>query len=853
MLLSELIANTKTLHGDITMNKILFEIKNIGGCLYRPFNKWINSADFRKRARYAKFYNKKGLKNNIVLYESFFGRGMICNPYAIFLQLLQNPAYKRLKHVWVLDNIENHSVLLEEYSGYSNVIFVQRESKQYLKYLCSAKYLINNVTFPSYFAKKPGQIYLNTWHGIPMKHVGYDVPQGNIDVSNIVRNFLHTDYLSAANSFMVDNYNNAFKMREIYKGGIIEEGYPRLDLLNHFSREEVYLQLQKIGVEIEPSKKIILFAPTWRGISYSDANANIDIYKDFKHQLEKLIDTNNYQILIKVHQRVFELAREELTDGFFIPATIDANVVLGVTDILISDFSSIYFDFLATERPVLFYIEDLEQYQQQRGMYFKLDDLPGPYTDSLSTLSDWINRIDDVKKQYTERYDKLRDWSNSICNENISQKTIDIVFEGLESEYRVIRQKKEKKHILINRGWILVNGISTSFINLLNCIDYEQYDVSAMVCDAKTEAEKKLVSQINPKARVLYRNSTYNATLLQEVVRMYRQRHHKFKPGFSLYCQDFYRSYGNTDFDYAIDFEGYNFHYANLTLQCPGAIKSIWQHNDMAIESESRFPWLTNYFCLYQYFDNVISCSQALMEINRKHFANIYAPYDAFKYAKNCVDPQDVHQKKMYLEKRLYEGATYIMANEIKQGGCITGKLIPYIPPKDDNNQCNYRFVTVGRLSPEKNHENLIYAFNKLFYENSHIYLYILGDGLLREQLQNLIQTLGLDENIVITGNVENPISIMKNCDCFILPSINEGQPMVIHEARLLQMPIICSRFSSADGVCINNGQFMIDTTQKDIYKGMKAFINGKVSANYVFNGMKYNEEAINEFVHAIT
>lgn len=853
MLLSELIANTKTLHGDITMNKILFEIKNIGGCLYRPFNKWINSADFRKRARYAKFYNKKGLKNNIVLYESFFGRGMICNPYAIFLQLLQNPAYKRLKHVWVLDNIENHSVLLEEYSGYSNVIFVQRESKQYLKYLCSAKYLINNVTFPSYFAKKPGQIYLNTWHGIPMKHVGYDVPQGNIDVSNIVRNFLHTDYLSAANSFMVDNYNNAFKMREIYKGGIIEEGYPRLDLLNHFSREEVYLQLQKIGVEIEPSKKIILFAPTWRGISYSDANANIDIYKDFKHQLEKLIDTNNYQILIKVHQRVFELAREELTDGFFIPATIDANVVLGVTDILISDFSSIYFDFLATERPVLFYIEDLEQYQQQRGMYFKLDDLPGPYTDSLSTLSDWINRIDDVKKQYTERYDKLRDWSNSICNENISQKTIDIVFEGLESEYRVIRQKKEKKHILINRGWILVNGISTSFINLLNCIDYEQYDVSAMVCDAKTEAEKKLVSQINPKARVLYRNSTYNATLLQEVVRMYRQRHHKFKPGFSLYCQDFYRSYGNTDFDYAIDFEGYNFHYANLTLQCPGAIKSIWQHNDMAIESESRFPWLTNYFCLYQYFDNVISCSQALMEINRKHFANIYAPYDAFKYAKNCVDPQDVHQKKMYLEKRLYEGATYIMANEIKQGGCITGKLIPYIPPKDDNNQCNYRFVTVGRLSPEKNHENLIYAFNKLFYENSHIYLYILGDGLLREQLQNLIQTLGLDENIVITGNVENPISIMKNCDCFILPSINEGQPMVIHEARLLQMPIICSRFSSADGVCINNGQFMIDTTQKDIYKGMKAFINGKVSANYVFNGMKYNEEAINEFVNAIT
>ena len=98
---------------------------------------------------------------------------------------------------------------------------------------------MNNVTFPAYFTKKEGQIYVNTWHGIPLKHLGYDMPNGNVEVSNTVRNFLHTDYLISASPFLTEVYKYAYKMDNIYNGKIIEEGYPRLDILFRFSREDI--------------------------------------------------------------------------------------------------------------------------------------------------------------------------------------------------------------------------------------------------------------------------------------------------------------------------------------------------------------------------------------------------------------------------------------------------------------------------------------------------------------------------------------------------------------------------------------------------------------------------------------
>ncbi len=387
--------------------------------------------NFRKRSKYASYWKRLKIKENQVLYESFYGRGMLCNPRALFLALLEDPRAKNMKHIWVLDDLSNHQSLIDEYKNFSNVSFVQFQSDEYRKALCTSKYVINNSTFPTYYTKKEGQIYINTWHGIPLKTMGYDMPNGKTEVANTIRNFLQTDYLISASPALTEMYRTAYKLEGIYSGRIIEAGYPRLDLLFRSDRKEVITKLQHYGVKVDPNKKIILYAPTWRGTSYSNPSQDISSYLDFKKNLEQYIDTSRYQILVKVHQRIYELFKEDLMGTFFIPATIDANEAMPAADILVTDFSSIYFDYLATGCPILFYIPDLDDYREQRDMYKNVDQLPGPVTKSVSELAGFINNIDSTEAPFREVYAREQKWANIVTDGQVSHRIVDSIFLGI--------------------------------------------------------------------------------------------------------------------------------------------------------------------------------------------------------------------------------------------------------------------------------------------------------------------------------------------------------------------------------------------------------------------------------------
>lgn len=834
------------------MKKVLLNIKKAGGSVYRPVEKVLKNAALRKRTRYAYYHKYLPIQPNVILYESFFGRGMLCNPYALFLQLLSDSQYRHFTHIWALDNLDNHSILIDSYRNNKNVHFIQYQGKDYLKYLCSAKYLINNVTFPSFFTKKPGQIYINTWHGIPLKALGFDMPNGSTEVSNTLRNFMHTDYLISASPFLTDIYKSAFKMEGIFPGTVIEEGYPRLDILFRFTYEQIITKLEQYGVKVEPGKKIILFAPTWRGVSYQQADTDVDFYFNFKEKLEQEIDLTKYQILIKVHQRVYELAKSRLNVDYIIPATVDANEVLSVTDILISDFSSIYFDYLATGKPILFFINDIENYKKERGLYMSCDELPGPNTNSFTELGVWINNIESVRKEYNLAYSKMQKWANSICTGMVSETIIRVIFDHEEKDKKIYHLTNSKRKILISRGEMRVNGISTSLLNLLNNFDYNTYDVSLMISTAKDNSEKELIRRINPNVRIFYRNSTFNMTVGEQIKDMFFSRFGYSKSVYPMYEREWKRSYGEARFDYVIDFEGYNTFYARLLLQADSAVKCIWQHNDMAAEQMTRFPWLENVFKMYRYFDKIVSCSYDIMQVNAKNLSNLYCDENQFRYAKNCTDKQKIYNMLDETATVTYNQKTYIVEKKNIENGCENVKLIPCFPENDINGNKIFRFVTIGRLSIEKNQENLILGFKRLYQENPNIYLYIIGDGPLKKKLNHLIQSLKLSEHIILTGNIKNPFSVMRFCDCFILPSLHEGQPMVVNEARIMNMPIILSEFSSVKGTLIDNGQLLIGMTEDEIYKGLQAFIHSEVPYPYSFDADEYNHTAFLEFLNAV-
>lgn len=834
------------------MNSFLKGLKSRAGCVYRGIQQSRKNWDTRIRTRYAFYYEHSRIQENVVLYEAYFGKGMLCNPYAIFQELIKDPKYRKLKHVWVLKNLDGDKLLTERYADCNNVEFVQYGSRKYLKYLCSAKYLINNVTFPSYFTKREGQIYVNTWHGIPLKTLGFDMPNGNIETSNVIRNFLHADYMISASEFLTEIYHKAYKLDGIYQGKIIEEGYPRLDILENSNREEVFAKLRSYGVEVESGKKVILFAPTWRGSSYAEASADVSFYAEFKDIVEQTVDTSKYQILVKVHQRVYELAHDKLADGFYIPSMIDANEVLAVTDILVSDFSSIYFDFLATGKPILFYIPDLESYTQERGLYRSPDCLPGPCSAEPEQIAQWVNNIEEIASQYHEKYEAERAWSNSYHAGTISKKIVDIVFSGNEADYKIRYPKNQKKCILISRGRMLVNGISTSMLSMIDNLDYDKFDVTVMVTSSKKSDERKLIDRINPKARVLCRNSAGCFTWNEHILKVFFERFGYKNIHHPMYVRDVKRSYGMAAFDYVLDFEGYNIYYSILALQHQNALTCVWQHNDMQAERDEKYAWLEEYFKLYQYFDKIVSCAYDVMLVNRTNLGGVYAAEEKFTYVKNFVDIVRLESMSGQASTCTFENEQYILLSDNRNGGCISAKMMPLVPAFDDQGKKNYRFITIGRMSVEKNFEKLVEAFGRLREENANVYLYILGDGKLKKSITSQISKLGLTDCVFTPGNVDNPFAVMKNCDCFILPSLHEGQPMVIHEARGMKMPIIVSNFSSVNGVLIENGQLVIGMEVDDIYEGMSKFIDGEVPSDYEYDMRAYNADAYQEFLKVL-
>lgn len=855
------------------LNNTKWKIKKTFELLSKGTKSYFKSSTERRNNKYYRYWRHKSLKENTILYESFYGRGMLCGPLALFNAIIDDPEYAGYKHIWVLDEPDDHKELIERCKKkYRNISFVKFGSKQYIKYLASAKYLINNVSFYGYFVKRPGQVYINTWHGIPLKHLCHDEPTGPLNAFNMTRNFLHADYVLSANPFLTEIYLDAFKMHGLATGKIIEEGYPRLDTLVNTNKEDIYDELRRSGVEVDPNKKIILYAPTWRGSSYGKPDLSVEGFEELKRKLDESIDTEKYQVLVKVHQVVYSHIKDQLAEyNYIVPATMDANVILGITDILISDYSSIYFDYLATGRPVLFYITDADSYTENRGMYFGLESLPGPYTDSLDTLGEWVNNIDDVFEQNKEKYNEIKDWCCNYSIGSISKKIVNAIFKNKWDNVNVIDPCAEKKQkVLISKGPMLVNGIGTAMLNLLKQFDYSKYDVTVIVDDTKDAAQCGKILEIDPRARVVVRQKMYIKTIFGGMRNMFYMqcgpRNALFRKIFpkKVYEMEFRRLYGESKFDYIIDYEGYNIFYASLCLAQPDARHCIWMHNDMMSEYEIRFKWLKKIFALYPQFDRLVSCSRQIMEVNREKLS-AFAPADKFYFSKNSIDFEKVLSGKE--DGRIVKTGDKYFYAVISGTTSVNMRLIPLQPAdkteietgsmsvassadKVDNGYI--KFVNIGRLSPEKNQAELINAFSRFAEKHSNAMLYILGEGPLKAALQRQIDSLGLSDRIILTGNLSNPFGLLSQCDCFVLPSIHEGQPLVIFEARAIHLPIIVSDFSSVGGSLIENGQYIVHTDADSIYDGLNAFVEGRIPSDYKFDHLQYNREAYAEFENAV-
>ena len=849
-------------------NKLRKLIKRVINKFYRTLldNRKIHLSKNPRRVRryksgqaqyFAEISEKLPMVENLVFFESFSALSLNDNPYAIFKKMLEKPEFKDFKFVWAINSAEETARLKKRFP---QVEFVVRNSDRYIERLATAKYVINNIIMPTYYAKRHGQTFVYTWHSITLKSLGYDIIGGKISIGGVISTLLMADYIISANSFMTKIFKESYRLEHIYEGTLIEEGHPRNDLLIHAHRDEMLKRFEEYGVKVDQNKKIILYAPTWKGASTLQPVMETDKYFKVRENILNNVDKSRYQVLIKPHQAVYKkLTAEERRCGVFIPATMDTNEILSAVDLLISDYSSIVFDYLLTDRPVLFYIPDIADYADNRGIYFKPEELPGPATEDLNEIINWINNIDSYNSTYGERYRKFKEFACEHDDGEVSDRVINCIF-GIGNEtYRTFKcNKTNKKKLVFYGGGMHGNGVTSTLKYRLDHIDYSRYDVTMVVRSAKGKVADT-VQSFNNNIRMIVRPGGMSATY--EERKLWKQRQiTAFKNGKiddvlqPMLAREYMRTFGDSKFDYLIDYSGYTANYCGVLLSSPYGKKFVWQHtdiyNDITDEKKmnqptyrSRGQRLRAMISLYPQFDKIVSVGKACMERNLEMIGP-ESLKDRYTYVPNLISYEEILSKKEQFQSVEKDGKEYYIDERSEMRAEKDKPTLALLPPKDCIN-----FVTMGRLSSEKNCLNLLKAFEEVHKNHKNTTLTFIGSGDLKNELKRAILDKGLTDCVILAGQLKNPFAYMSRFSCFVLASYNEGNPTVIPEARLLNLPIILARFSTYKDACLGEtGQIITDHTPQSLQNGMEEFIKNPQCVSYCYDCVKANEHADDRF-----
>lgn len=345
-------------------------------------------------ALYRKFH-KLPMEQKKIVFSNFHGKGFGCNPKYIALELLKRNKEENLglDLVWFNDGKDTFP---------EGIRTVPYNSEQAVREMATARILVDNQMKFTGFLKRPDQFFIETWHGaIPLKKLGMDNPPNIISKSYCERmhnNFDAVDLLLSNSSFCTHMFRRGFA----YEGYILEKGCPRNDILTKdpaLFKEDV---CKMLGVD--PAKKLMLYAPTFR------ADKSLKAYQmDYEKVAQAMGE--DWVLLIRLHPHIQKLAKnlsynERIVNASTVP---DMQVLMAATDILITDYSNIMFEFMASGRPCFLYATDIEEYRKERDYYFDLEKLPFSIAQTTDELIGHIHDFDE--KLYRE---KVQEFSKEV-------------------------------------------------------------------------------------------------------------------------------------------------------------------------------------------------------------------------------------------------------------------------------------------------------------------------------------------------------------------------------------------------------------------------------------------------------
>ena len=316
---------------------------------------------------------------------------------------------------------------------------VEKYSADYYKTFSTAKYIFNDMVFNDLLLKNSGQVWVNTWHGTPLKSLEFDVRNQRHVMGGGTRGYLEYDYLAVPSTYLAQKLLESSDVDQLYSGQILCSGYPRNSIF--FDTAERDRTRNRLAVE---DKEIFVYMPTWRGTAVNHqgtsglytTQAILDFFEN------KLSD--NQVLFVKLHNyAVDQISFVGYQKVRPFPVDIDSYNVLNASDCLITDYSSVFFDYANSGHKIVLFTYDKEEYLRDRGFYLDLDEIPYPKVNTYAELESELN--------LTKRYDdsKFRSTYCTFDCPDAVDRLLSVVIDGKKACETIKQSNNGKQNILI--------------------------------------------------------------------------------------------------------------------------------------------------------------------------------------------------------------------------------------------------------------------------------------------------------------------------------------------------------------------------------------------------------------------
>lgn len=367
------------------------------------------------------FFRLFPIKKNKLFFYSYYGSQYGCNPRYLTEYILKNYPKGYFDIVWAFNDLSKRESM-------KDMRVVKTMSLRYFYDLCTAKVVITNFRTNDIFMKRKSQYYIQTWHSsLRLKQIEKDT-ESTLAASYIKmakKDSRKCDLLLSGCQYSTDIFRRSFW----YEGEIFEYGTPRNDLL--FAQPQNIRQELLSELNIPAHKKIYLYAPTFRN------NNDVTVYQLEFNMLKQALEDKfggEWLCLVKLHPHLLSQSYEIINDKNVIDVTKhqDIQELLMIADVLITDYSSLMFDYAISKKPCFLYIPDYKSYiKNERNLYFDVKDLPFPAAETFSILIEQLKKHDYIQYQAkVKRFlNSIGTFENGHASKMLAEKINEICFE----------------------------------------------------------------------------------------------------------------------------------------------------------------------------------------------------------------------------------------------------------------------------------------------------------------------------------------------------------------------------------------------------------------------------------------